>query len=172
MYVLSEPIFTENRFSSLTKPFSVTALVFRFIDKFRKRKHDTLHYREVSKLYWIKFAQNAHFTDEIYFLKSCTGKIVPKLVNNLNLFLDGDNLLRARSKLNKCWTINYNLINPILLPKNIYLTELFVISFHVKCKHLGIASTMNTLRNHAWLLVAKGSCSLGLKCMGAINSSC
>ena len=146
-----EPIFPIDRFSKLQKLFRVTSLVLHFVDKLRKIHKDKIAYREQAKMYWINYAQRASFPSEISFLTSheCN---VPPLVKNLNLFLDDNNLLRAKGRLDKCVSICYDLCNPIMLPRDSFLTVLFVREFHSKCKHLGESSTLNTLRNHGYWL--------------------
>jgi len=68
-------------------------------------------------------------------------------VKSLNLFLDENGLIRSKGRLAKCFKFNFDLCNPILLPKDCHLTALIVEYFHDKSLHLGVSSTLNSVRN-------------------------
>lgn len=127
-------------------------MIIKYLEKLRGNNFDLIQLRERARLYWIKHVQSKHFQVELEFLHKPTEKVVPSLVRNLNLFLDDNSLLRSRGRLNKCLNANYDLINTFMLPKESFLTELLVTQFHVKCKHLGVATTINTLRNQGYWL--------------------
>ena len=54
--------------------------------------------------------------------------------------------MRTSGRLNKNGMYEYNILNPILLPKISQLTKLLILQAHTKCKHLGINSTLTMLR--------------------------
>ena len=147
------PLLPLDKYSDLNKLLRVTSLVFKFIKKIRKLPFDAVLCRDEARIYLIKCAQRIHFCSEIEFLTSSRDKTnVPPLVLNLNLFLDENFVLRSKGRLDKCNSCNYDLVNPIMLPKDNFLTELFIKEFHFKCKHLGVSSTLNSLRNHGYWL--------------------
>jgi len=141
-----ESLFDVNRFSSLKTLISVTAFIYLFIAKARKLSTKFLDCVAKAKLYWIKREQSVHFSRVIEYL-NCPSKQVPNLVRNLNLFLDRDGILRAKGRLDKCYSLSYDKRNPILLPKESHLTELFVWDAHFRCCHLGVKSTLNLIRS-------------------------
>ena len=149
-------IFDLEKYSSLNRLLMTVALVFKFIQLLRGKFSNILSCRESAKSFLIRYVQKEHFHDEIRFLQSesKTDKI-PILVNNLNLFMCENQILRSRGRLNKCNEIQYDLMNPIMLPKNSNLTHLFILDFHEKCMHLGVNTTLNRLRNSGFW-VAKG----------------
>ena len=135
-------------FSDLNVVFRVTALVFIFISRLRKL-NPIDQCIDQAKMYWLKVEQKICFKTELEFLLH-PSKNVPNLVKNLNLFLDENGLVRSQGRLKRCDKINYNLCNPIVLPRDSNLTKLYVWFFHEKTKHLGVNSTLNCLRNHGF----------------------
>ena len=80
--------------------------------------------------YWIKNAQAEFFAKEIFFLENNVNvdgsKIVPALVLNLNLFLDQNGILRSRGRISKCLYFNYDVHNPVLLPREHKFTSILI----------------------------------------------
>ena len=101
----------------------------------------------------MRYVQNRYFHDERLYLQTPKSKdTCPALVNNLNLFIDCNNVLRSKCRLNKCRDASYYLVNPIMLPKDSYFSRLVVVDFHLKCRHLGVNTTLNCLRNSGYWL--------------------
>ena len=149
----SSPILPIDRYSCLNKLLRVTAHVMRFVNLMRRTPCDPVIVRENARVYWIQFVQSFHFRIEMEYLGAkVKSAAIPVLVKNLNLFLDDSGLLRSRGRLQKCVSTNYDQINPILLPRDSYFSELFVRDFHLKCKHLGVSTTLNMLRNSGYWL--------------------
>lgn len=149
-----EPVIPVDKYSSLNKLIRVTSLLIRFIDlKCRKVDSSPLNCRDRAKLYWLKYVQQNYFQPELkFFHSSVASESVPPLVNNLNLFIDSVGLLRCKGRLSKCEHLTYDLQNPVLLPKDGFFTVLIVRDFHERCKHLGVNSTLNALRNNGFWL--------------------
>ena len=107
--------------------------------------------------YWIKIVQSECFKKEIEFLKHGINNEnkVPPLVMNLNLFIDNKGIIRSRGRIAKCLYFNYDVHNPILLPKGHRFTSLFIKYCHSKVQHLGIGTTLNYLRGQGFW-IAKG----------------
>ena len=142
-------IVPENKYSSLDKLIAVTTRVFQFIYKLRKKDED---YSLKTKQYLFKIMQEKCFPNELVFLKDPQNKNVPALVNNLNLFLDDDGIIRTKGRISKTLVFDYEITNPILLAKNHHLTELIIIDAHKRCKHLGIQTTLNKVRLSGYLI--------------------
>ena len=71
---------------------------------------------------------------------------VPELVDRLDLFLDNKGLIRSKGRIGKTVIYDYDVVNPILLAKNHHLTNLIILFYHQRCKHLGIQSTLDAIR--------------------------
>ena len=105
-----------------------------------------------ARSYWVRNQQSLYFKDELGFLAEPSAKIVPSLVKNLDLFIDDKGLLRSRGRLGRCENLSFDAQNPLLLPKQSYLTVLLVREAHESCKHLGASSTLSHLRrNGLWI---------------------
>ena len=144
-------IFPVNKFSSVNKLFRVTALVFKFISKLRKDGKDENILMQDAKLYWLKYEQRLHCQAEYQYLTNPISSNVPTTVKNLNLFLDSENVIRCKGRLDKS-ELSYDVRNPVLLPRFSFLTDLFVWDAHYRCLHMGTESTLNFLRKSGlWL---------------------
>ena len=79
-------------------------------------------------------------------LDNNNSKNIPPLVLNLNLFIDKNGILRSRGRIAKCLYFNYDVHNPVLLPREHRFTTLLINYCHMKMQHLGIGTTLNYLR--------------------------
>ena len=139
-----------NKYSDFEKLVKTTSYVFKLASKVQG--YD-IKYKAIE--YWIKIAQSEYFANEITFLKESTNNVsnnskIPSLVLNLNLFLDKNGVLRSRGRISKCLYFNYDVHNPILLPKEHKFTTLFINYCHLKVQHLGIGTTLNYLREQGF----------------------
>ena len=150
--VINEPpIIDCDKFSDINKLYRVTSYVFKFIDGCRKIKTSIQDQVNKAKLYWIHHIQNTNFKQEINFLRNPNDKDIPVNVNNLNLFLDDNSILRCHGRIDKS-DLPYDIKYPVLLPKFSTFTDMIITDSHSRCKHLGIASTLNYLRkNGIWI---------------------
>lgn len=140
----SESVIPMEKFSNFHKLVRVTSLVFKFISKLRKKKVDCDF---SAKLYLLRVMQSECFQKELNYLEfKPKDEPIPALINQLNLFLDDNGILRSRGRIGKTLFYDYDVINPILLGKTHKLTELIIWSFHLKCQHLGLSTTVNCLR--------------------------
>lgn len=143
--VVLEPLLPCENFSNLHKLHRVTGYVLKFIFKCRKVDKDP---NQEAKLYWLKQMQKESFSKEIHFLKETpSDKVIPPLVNQLNLFLDDGGILRTRGRISRTLLYDFNVLNPIMLAKRHHLTSLMIVDFHLRCQHLGIKTTLN----YIWL---------------------
>ena len=145
-----ETILPIDRFSDVNRLIRVTALVFKFIYMLKKKSKDQCELVNESKLYWLKHEQQTNFIDEYNFLNSSKTKNVPPRVNNLNLFLDSNDLIRSKGRLDKCLKLSPDQCNPVLLPKFSLYTKLIILDCHKNCKHLGVSSTISNIRKSGY----------------------
>ena len=141
-----------NKFSSFNKLIKCTSNLYKFLSKIKG-----CNPRKKAWEYWIKTAQEEFFNEELKFLQNTNqnDKVAPTLVSNLNLFLDDKGLIRSRGRISKCTYYNYDVHNPVLLPKASRFTQLFIIDCHMKLQHLGIGTTLNYIREQG-LWIPKG----------------
>lgn len=143
------PILSIDKFSSLSKLYRITAYVLKFVFKLKRKVIDNDY---ATKLYWLYIMQLESFPNENDFLEKDkeSNKPVPDLVKNLDLFLDDVGLIRSRGRIAKSNYYDENVVNPILLGKAHPLTKLIIWDCHLKCKHLGLQSTLNMLRTQGY----------------------
>lgn len=148
-------VFPVNRYSTLSKLLSITTRLFKWLNygKFRVRRRQ-YNCNESAREYWLRHEQRKYYSQEYEFLKlpDKLNVTVPPLVKDLHLFLDENDLIRSRGRLARCAYIPYDVANPILISRDSFLTTLIVRDCHVRSKHMGVSSTMATLRNSGlWL---------------------
>lgn len=138
-------------YSSFSKVLGIVTQIYRVLKKCKKLPDNKLVCAREAWIYLITHEQTEFFKEELRFLqKPC--EIVPSRINNLNLFLDPDGIIRCKGRLGRCKNIPYNLANPILISEKSPLTKLLVLKYHNDCKHLGLGSTLNTVRNQGlWI---------------------
>ena len=125
------------------------------MNKCKKTDEDPL---EAAKLYWFKYMQLSKFPHELQYLKdSNQNQKVPELVNRLDLFMDDKGIMRSKGRIGKTLMYDYDVINPVLLAKDHPLTTLIVESYHRRCKHLGIQSTLNAVRIGVFGFLVQGN---------------
>ena len=83
---------------------------------------------------------------------------VPVLVKNLDLFLDERGIICSRRRIGKARMFDFEVVNPILLPKNHALTNLAIKFYHKHCEHLGVQTTMNTVRSNGFWIPKMRQC--------------
>ena len=88
-----------DRFSSYSKLLLCVIKFFEAIQRFKREAIDNLNGKRTAFHYLIKQIQRHCFVEEICFLLKVTTKSgrVPKLISNLNLFLDKHGVLRSGS---------------------------------------------------------------------------
>ena len=102
--------------------------------------------------------QALFLNEEKQFLLNPNDSKVPRLVTDLNLFLDADGLMRTRERIGKSEFYDYEVLYPILWPRNSHLIRLMILNSHQDCKHLGISATLNRLRlSGFWIFRARQS---------------
>jgi len=97
----------------------------------------------------LKILQSIRFADEIKILEGKTSTSRGKL-DNLNLFLDRDGLIRVGGRLQMS-ELAFTQRHPILLPPRHYLTDRIIREVHEKYHHTDIQTTFYIIRQKFWL---------------------
>ena len=79
-------------------------------------------------------------------------------MKNLDLFRDERGIIRSRGRIGKARMFDFEVVNPILLAKNHAFTKLVVDFYHKCCKHLGVQTTMNTVRSNGFWIPKMRQC--------------
>ena len=99
----------------------------------------------------IKLDQRKYFPEVFdYFLQSKVHVTIPPIVSQLNVYLDGQGLLRVKCKFKK-WLSNQSQSFPILLHTNSDLTKIIVLDTHIQLAHSGCYSVLAELRRHFYI---------------------
>jgi len=92
------------------------------------------------------------FTELAFLQKETQDKNIPELVNQLDLFLDENKIIRSKGRISKTLLYSYDVLNPIMLGKNHQITNLIISELHAKCQHLGVHTIINFIRtNGFWI---------------------
>ena len=90
------------KYSDLNKLFRVTSCVFKGVNVILKKPIGDPD--QSAKLYWVREMQKVCFHKELAYLRNSNNKHsseVPPLVNNLDLFLKGNDMIRSRGRIGK-----------------------------------------------------------------------
>ncbi|KRZ69656.1 hypothetical protein T10_8747 [Trichinella papuae] len=129
-------------YSSLTKLFTVTAYVFRFISNCKvtpdERKTTPLDVREIDQAeqFWLKTLQNEEFPEELELLKQERKLQKSSRLWPLNPYIDDNGILRY----------------PVLLSNQHPLVKLLVRDQHIRHLHAGVDQTLSCLRQRYWIV--------------------
>ena len=125
-----------NRFSSYTRLLRVTEIVFRFIENCRERVKNfnalTAQDLERAETCWIKDVQSTITEEKLEDLKKHLGNTKDK-----------KGIIRCYGRLNNS-SLPIETTNPVLLPKNHYLTQLIIWDCHCRVLHNGTKETTRT----------------------------
>lgn len=140
----------------------MTSLSLRFIHKLRRKSRESngtcsqrseFDAEREARVFLFRSMQNRHFSVELDYLKGMHGSgdahsktPVPRLVNDLDLFLDPNGLIHSRGRISKCPVFDMDQVNPILVSPIDRLCELLIRKSHLSCQHLGLQATINHLR--------------------------
>ncbi|GBO44249.1 hypothetical protein AVEN_47383-1 [Araneus ventricosus] len=150
----SQFVFDLNKYSDLNKVLVITTLVKRFVNKLRKLPTEVGPCSAAELLEaeqdWIKFEQNLVYSSELERIKS--GKQISKNSSLYKLapYLDDNNVLRVRGRLEES-EFSSNEIHPIILPKQSKFSELLIRREHNKVCHGGVSATLSKIRSRYWI---------------------
>jgi len=146
-------------YSSFSRLLKVSCYVVKFIrnlkskvaEKYNRRKpcvSDRTVDMEAFNLI-LRLDQKQHFSSELSYLRNKTAKLnkIPDLVNQLNLYIDSNGLLKVKSKFGKF----NSKFHPVLLSKNSDVSLKIITHYHEKCNHTGVYGTLNRIRKEFWI---------------------
>ena len=152
--LLTSPI-DPMRYSSLTHLLCVTTLVFKFMKILYQRKGVDRQY-DTALTYWVKNVQGENYSPVLKLLKDTNSSPSPKLlkkhriVKDLGLYLDSQDILRCRGRLQNS-DLKYAAKHPILLPKTSWLSQLIILEAHAVVLHGGVSDMLTHIRQQFWI---------------------
>ena len=159
---IATPLIDPLRFSNWLKLARITAWIKRF-------KHNSLHQEklkgaltaaeiEEAKLFWIRFAQQETFPEEISALNSNSPILKTSKIVSLNPKLDKKHILRMDGRLRKAKFLSKTTREPIILPRKHQITTLIIKDAHETLQHdQGVEKTLATLNEKYWMLRGRES---------------
>ena len=109
---------------------------------------EDLQYAELS---WVCHIQAKSFVKELEYLRSPGNQPAPTYVQQFGLFLDDNNVMKCKGRINNS-TVSLEEKKPIFLPAKHPLIKLLVMHIHQQAKHGGVNITLTTLRERYWTL--------------------
>lgn len=140
------------RYSSFQKLLRVTARI-RTLALKNKPKSKILCLKEIEKerIFWIKNAQEASFSEEIKALKNQRSLPEKSKLLTFYPFLDSDGVLRIGGRLKEA-VIDYDSKHQIIIPKESTIAKMIINDAHLNTKHGGTQLTMTYTRTQYWIL--------------------
>ncbi|XP_063825318.1 uncharacterized protein LOC135074867 [Ostrinia nubilalis] len=149
------------RYSSWSRLVRVMAYVRRFINNMKNAKSKITEFLTSKELNQassciIKCVQHAHFQ------KNANGNVSSELGSGskslkfLNIFSDGEGMLRVGGRLRYA-DIPVDQKFPLLLPARCHVTDLLIRYEHERLLHAGTQTTLSSLRRFVWPLNARNS---------------
>jgi len=144
------------KYSTLTRVVRVTALLVLFARKWKTPEvynDNILTTKEMleARNLLLKATQQINYKQEISYLKNSDTFKEPAIVRQLSLYLDDEDLLRCRGRL-QYTDLPHETKFPIFMPKDNYLTTLIVQSMHNMVMHGGVCETLTHIRQPYWIL--------------------
>ena len=147
------------RFSSFCTLVRVSALCARFLSRLRQRKRPggadgeplptgPLTVSEVTqaKLLWLRHIQDSELSD---CKKALAANQKHNLIQQLNLYLDNENIIRCRGRLENS-EFAAQTKYPILIPKGQF-ARLIIADCHRDVLHAGVNHTLSRVRYEYWI---------------------
>lgn len=153
-----------SRFSSWARMLRVTAYLFRFVNRCRRRP---FHSQEsepqslaltaaecsLARKFWLKQIQADLFSPEIIALSNDRALLSNSAILSLTPFVDSDGLLRVGGRLRHA-AVPQRTRQPVILAAH-PLVRLLIEQAHQRSLHAGLQLTLSTLRQEFWILRAR-----------------
>jgi len=141
-----------DKYSNLKFLVNVCSKVLKFVDILKRKVQvrkglitnsvEDKNYYLSALLLVISREQKVYFADVFSYLRSPgPKKDLPPLMSQMNLYIDENSVIRIKSKFGKCKGYN-----PILLPRQSYLTRLIVVNVHEKLAHAGLYAVLREIK--------------------------
>ena len=132
-------------FSTLCRLVHVTSWCMRFIGNLKgeqQRGSLTATELDMAKMQWLKHVQAKHF--------SGTDEKTKNLMRQLNVSIDETGHMRCYGRICNA-ELPTSTVNPILLPRDDYFTELIIRDTHTDTLHAGTSQTLSSIRQSYWI---------------------
>ena len=143
-----------NRFSSLAKLHRVTAWVLRWRGLYTglTERQENLSPEEIERAeaIWLKEVQKDAYTAELTTLRSENRVDKKSRIFNLNPFLDNDQLMKVRGRIQLA-ELTQEEKHPVIMPSEHKYVELLALDRHQTACHGGVQQTLHALRERFWI---------------------
>ena len=151
-------VIDNEKFSSKARLIRVLGWVLRFIRNLKSRDKVTEQYLNALEIdraeqIVIRSVQLEAFDSELTYLSDDrnSNRKPPIRVFQLNLFIDENGILRAKTRMKNA-SLETECKEPILLPCRSHFSQLVVQEYHDKVFHNGVKETLNAIRQRFWIL--------------------
>ena len=140
------------KYSNLERLLRVTVYVMRFAGLSSARNSAiSVDEMESAELLWVRSVQARHYSEALVYLNGKKTTKGPSIVQQLNVVLDGNGLLRGAGRLGNTSVLDKDARTPILLPRKCWFTRLVIIRAHEHVMHAGLGSTVVAVRRKYWI---------------------
>ena len=148
-------LFQVERHGTLSKATRVVGWVLRFVHNAKhrsQRRNGELTTEELTaaRVQLFRAAQVDSFSTERQLLRRENPIPASSPLHRLTPFLDGDDLLRVRGRLQMS-DLCYEERHPVILPRG-HLAELLVREQHVVMRHCGVSTLITAVRSSLWIV--------------------
>lgn len=160
-----EQLFTDC--SSFDKIIRVVAFLLKL--SLPNRNKCLVGLRREAEILCFKYVQKQYFLDEIKCIKKNEPLPRKSKLISLTPFLDDNNVLRVRGRLQNS-QLNSEAKHPVILPRDHVISQLLIRDAHLKHLHAGYTLLTNLLKHKVWIIDCKNLCkSLVNKCVSCIR---
>ena len=142
-----ESVIDIHRFSSLCKLLRITSLVIRFVNNLKAKVEKREMEVGILKPQELSAAENALVKAAQASLKKTAN--YQQLVKQLGL-VERDGILRCKGRLENA-DLSVEAREPVILPKDHWLTVLMVRACHQRVHHCGLRASLSELRQRFWV---------------------
>lgn len=137
------------KFSSWSRAVSAVARLRRFLLKDKSKTLTTVTERQSAEMVIIKDLQRQAYQNEIEALSKDKQLSKNNKMNNLDVFLDKDNVLKVGGRLRHS-SLPHSLKHPTIIPREHHIAKLIIAHCHAKVNHQGKGFTMNEIRSNGY----------------------
>lgn len=138
--------------SSWKQLLRIIVYVLRFIKKLPKSARFKVSHLEIAERTLLRSLQHEYFCEDIKNVNK--GNLPSPALRKLDVFVDGDGLLRVGGRLNNA-AIPFGNRHPILLPRRHHIVDLLIDDCHRSNCHTGSHLVMSLLRQRYWIISAR-----------------
>lgn len=123
--------------------------VFAKLVQYVNKKEETTYQDALKKAeeVLIRAVQRVHFQQEFAQLEAKEEVNKTSVIYNLNPMLDDNNIIRARTRLDRSGFLDEGLKWPIILPKGDKIVERMILSYHMANLHIGNETVLLQVRS-------------------------